>query len=178
MKRAALLFSMLVISLSACGPSQHQPDGTQVPTIIINTLIPGTEVPDLTLESETLQAIPTFTPLPGPCATPAPGELNDFIKSFITIEDSGKTFVTHITSRFWIYLDDRIYPLRDLSMQYRRGLSAISPMVPSGDRNAIRSCSKRSTKVKGFCRSKIFNSRLLLTITCRCQRCLSINMKG
>lgn len=62
----------------------------------------------------TATAIPSFTPLPGSCATLSPDELKDFINNSITIEDSGKTFVTHVTSRFWIYLDDRIYPLRDL----------------------------------------------------------------
>jgi hypothetical protein len=71
---------------------------------------------------QTLQAIPTFTSLPYPCATPAPDELNDFIKQSITIADNGKTFTTHVTSRFWIYLDDRIYPLPDLFNAVPQGL--------------------------------------------------------
>jgi hypothetical protein len=114
MKRAVLLFSILAISLSACGSSQPAPTATQVPTNTHNTLISETVVSESTLEVETLEAIPSFTPLPGPCPTPAPNELNDFIKRSITIEDNGKTFVTHVTQRFWVYLDDRIYPLREL----------------------------------------------------------------
>jgi hypothetical protein len=64
----------------------------------------------------------TSTPLPGPCATPSPGELKDFIHNSISVEDSGKTIVTHVTSRFWIYLDDRTYPLRDLLNSVPDGL--------------------------------------------------------
>jgi hypothetical protein len=75
-----------------------------------------------TEEMQTLQAIPTFTSLPYPCATPGPAELNDFIKHSITIADNGKTFTTHVTSRFWIYLDDRIYPLADLLKAIPEGL--------------------------------------------------------
>jgi hypothetical protein len=100
MKHIAFLFSIFVLSLSACGASQRLPADTAVP--------------QSTLEAETFEAIPTFTPLPGPCATLSPGELKDFIHNSITVEDSGKTFVTHVTSRFWITLDDRTYPLRDL----------------------------------------------------------------
>lgn len=74
----------------------------------------ATSVPEVILETETLQAVATFTPLSGPCVTPEPGILDVFINHSITIEDNGKTFVTHITSRFWIYLDDRVYSLRDL----------------------------------------------------------------
>jgi hypothetical protein len=70
----------------------------------------------------TATAIPSFTPLSGSCATPSPDELKDFINNSITIEDSGKTFITHVTSRFWIYLDDRTYPLRDLLNSVPDGL--------------------------------------------------------
>jgi hypothetical protein len=122
MKSIAVLVSIFVIPLSACGLSQQQPAGTQAPTSTINTLVAGTVVPELTLEAETLQAIPTFTPLPGPCVTPSPDELKDFINNSITIEDNGKTFVTHVTSRFWIYLDDRNYPLRNLLNSIPDGL--------------------------------------------------------
>ncbi|HEX7542269.1 MAG TPA: hypothetical protein VF352_09075 [Anaerolineales bacterium] len=122
MKRAIFLFSTLAISLSACGSSQPAPTATQVPTNTQNTEISETAVSESTLEYETIEAIPSFTPLPGPCSTPAPNELNDFINSSITIEDNGKTFITHLTSRFWIYLDDRIYPLRDLLNSIPEGL--------------------------------------------------------
>jgi hypothetical protein len=54
--------------------------------------------------------------------TPAVAELNDFIKRSITIADNGKTFTTHVTSRFWIYLDDRIYPIPDLFNAIPKGL--------------------------------------------------------
>jgi hypothetical protein len=122
MKRIAVLVSLFIIPLSACGSLQRQPAGTQVPTSTFNTIIAGTTVPELTLEAETLQAIPTFTPLPDPCATPSPDEFKDFINNSIIIADNGITFVTHVTSRFWIYLDDRIYPLRDLLNSIPDGL--------------------------------------------------------
>ena len=114
MKHAAYLFSILFILFSACGLSQRLPAATQMPTNTLKILITDTRVTESTIEAETLQAIPSFTPLPGPCATPSPDEFKDFINNSITIKDTGKTFVTHVTSRFWIYLDDRIYPLRDL----------------------------------------------------------------
>jgi hypothetical protein len=113
---------MLAILLSACGSSQPAPNATQVPTNTHITLIPEAPVLESTLEMETFEAIPSFTPLASPCSTPAPNELNDFIKLSITIEDNGKTFITHLTSRFWIYLDDRIYPLRDLLNSIPEGL--------------------------------------------------------
>jgi len=114
MKHAACLFSILFISLSACGLSQRLQAASQMPTNTLKILIIDTRVPESTIEAETLQAIPSFTPLPVPCATPSPDEFKDFINNSITIKDTGKTFVTHVTSRFWIYLDDSIYPLRDL----------------------------------------------------------------
>ncbi len=67
-----------------------------------------------TLEMETLTTIPTFTPLSGPCATPEPDMLSQISGRSITIADTGKTYVAHVTSRFSIYLDDRVYPLQDL----------------------------------------------------------------
>jgi hypothetical protein len=114
MKPVGFFFSILIIFLSACGSSWQLPAVTQVPTNSPNRRIPGTTVPEFTLESETLQAVPSFTSFSGPCATPLPDQVKDFINSSITIKDNGRTFVTHVTSRFWIYLDDRIYPLRDL----------------------------------------------------------------
>jgi len=113
---------MLVISLSACGSSQPVPTATLEPTNKPTPPISSTLTSEQTQKAETLQAIPTFTPLPGPCATPSPDELKDFISNSITIEDNGKTFVIHVTSRFWIYLDDRIYPLRDLLNSIPDGL--------------------------------------------------------
>ncbi len=114
MKRAAFLFSILFVSFSACGSSPRLPVAALAITNTFTPRITDTAVPEKTLEAETLQAIPSFTPLSGPCSTPSPGEFKDFINNSITIEDNGKTFVTHVTSRFWIYLDDRIYPLREL----------------------------------------------------------------
>jgi hypothetical protein len=63
-----------------------------------------------------------MTSLPFPCATPEPAELSEFIQQSITSEDNGKTLVTHVTSRFWIYLDDRIYHLQDLLNAIPNGL--------------------------------------------------------
>ncbi len=122
MKDAVFLFSILSISLSACGSSQPAPNATQAPTNTHNTLISETTVSESTFDYETLVAIQSFTPLQEPCSTPAPDELNDFIKRSITLDDNGKTFITHVTSRFWIYLDDRIYPLRDLLNSIPEGL--------------------------------------------------------
>jgi hypothetical protein len=122
MKGFVFLFSILAISLSACGPMQPVATATQGSTITLTPAISATLVSEQTLEMETLQAIPTFTPLSGPCGTAEPGILSDFINHSITIEDNGKTFVTHVTSRFWIYLDDRIYPLRDLLKAIPEGL--------------------------------------------------------
>jgi hypothetical protein len=122
MRHAVFLSSTLAFSLSACGSSQSASTAIQGPTNTHNTVISETAVPESTLEYETLEAISSFTPLPGPCSTPAPNELIDFINRSITIEDNGKTFVTHVTSRFWIYLDDRIYPLRDLLNSIPEGL--------------------------------------------------------
>ena len=111
MRSAVSLFYILAILMTACGASHFAPATAQAPT--------NTPVATLDL---TLAAIPSFTPLSVPCATPEPGEINDFINNSITIEDSGKTFITHITSRFWIYLDDRIYPLRELLNSIPDGL--------------------------------------------------------
>jgi hypothetical protein len=105
--------SLLVVFFSGCVFSQRVPVAKQKPTTPFNPQITDTAIPASTLETETIQAI-SSTSLPSPCATPSPDELKDFINNSITIEDSGKTFVTHVTSRFWIYLDDSIYPLRDL----------------------------------------------------------------
>jgi hypothetical protein len=63
---------------------------------------------------ETLTANPSETPFIGPCPTPVPEDYSLFNSGSITIEDSGKTFIAHMTQRFWIYLDDQIYPLKDL----------------------------------------------------------------
>ena len=122
MKRSVFLYSIIVVLLSSCGESQLTPTVTQVPTSTQNTLVSKTAVPELTLEMETLERIPSFTPFTGSCATSSPNELDDFINRSITIEDNGKSLVTHVTSRFWIYLDDRFYPLRDLLNSIPEGL--------------------------------------------------------
>jgi len=122
MKCVVLLYSILVIMLSACGSLQTSPAATQWSTNSHNTVISDAVVPESTLEFETFAAIPSFTPLTSPCSTPAPNELNEFINKSITIEDNGKTYVSHVTSRFWIYLDDRIYPLQDLLNSIPEGL--------------------------------------------------------
>ena len=124
-KRNSFFFSILAISLTACSSSQPVSPATRTATVTITPAISETLAAEQTQEMQTLQAIPTFTPLSGPCATPEPGILSDFINNSITIEDNGKTFVTHVTSRFWIYLDDRIYPLRDLLNAIPDGLLGI-----------------------------------------------------
>ncbi|MCX6034783.1 MAG: hypothetical protein NTV38_07380 [Chloroflexi bacterium] len=122
MKCAVILYQFLAIASSACGSSQPAPTPAQASTITQNILVSETALVESTPEVETIEAIPSFTPLTSPCSTPAPNELNDFIKESITIEDNGKTFVSHVTSRFWIYLDDRIYPLQDLINSIPEGL--------------------------------------------------------
>jgi hypothetical protein len=111
MKHVALLSVLAVLFLPSC-------ESPQIPV----PAIPKTPLLIATQEMQTLEAIATFTSLPAPCATPAPAELNDFIKQSITIGENGKTFVTHVTSRFWVYLDDRIYPLPDLLDAIPKGL--------------------------------------------------------
>jgi hypothetical protein len=120
--RAIYLFSILAILLSACGSFPTTSASIQVPTKTFTPLVSEATIPEATLEMETLEAIPTFTPLAGPCPPPAPNEIDAFINNSITIQDNGKTFVTHVTSRFWIYLDDTIYPLRDLLKTIPDGL--------------------------------------------------------
>jgi hypothetical protein len=121
-QHAVFLFSLLVIVLSACGSPQPAATAIQEPTNMPTLAISSTLVSEQTQEMETLQAIPTFTLLSGPCATPDTNQFSDFLFNSITSEDSGKTFTTHVTSRFWIYLDDRIYPLRDLLAAIPDGL--------------------------------------------------------
>jgi hypothetical protein len=122
MKRGFFLFSFLIIAISGCGYSQPMLIAAQISTDTLNTLISETAVSESTLEYKTLAAIPAFTPLPGPCSTAAPNELNDFIKRSLTIDDNGKILIIHVTSRFWIYLDDRIYPIQDLLNSMPEGL--------------------------------------------------------
>jgi hypothetical protein len=119
MRSGSILLSTLILSLSACGPAQFIPLTTDARQ---NTPIPLTTRSIETLQYETLNAVPSFTPLSGPCSTPIPGELFDFINRSITVNDNGKTLIVHVTSRFWIYLNDRIYPLRDLLKSIPDGL--------------------------------------------------------
>ena len=122
MRRVGFLLLIFIISLSACGSSQRLLAVSQSLTKKVTPMISDVAIPEATLEAETFAAIPSFTPLSAPCATPSPDELKDFIKNSITIEDNGKTFITHVTSRFWFYLDERIYPLRDLLNSLPEGL--------------------------------------------------------
>jgi hypothetical protein len=113
-KRVNWLSIFSILFLSACGRAQASSTPTIAPA--------QTPLALETLEMKTLEAIPTFTSLPGPCATPLPDELNDFIKRSITVNDTGKTLVLHQTSRFWIYLDDSVYPLHELLKGVPEGL--------------------------------------------------------
>jgi hypothetical protein len=122
MKRVVFQFSILAISLAAGGPLQSTPTAAQVPTKTYTPVITGTTVSESTLEMETIEAIPTFTPLTCPCPPPAPYEISVYINNFITIEDNGKTFFTDVASRFWIYLDDTVYLLRDFMNSLPVGL--------------------------------------------------------
>ena len=114
MKHAVLLLIILAIQLSSCGFSQPGTIETQMPTRTNTSLTSETAKSQSTSGEETIAAISSLTPLAGPCSTPTPLELTDFLYRSITIEDNGKSFVTHVTSRFWIYLDDKFYPLQDL----------------------------------------------------------------
>jgi hypothetical protein len=117
-----LLISTFTILLTACGFKQSSSDIGQNSTNDSSPAISETLMSESTKESETITAIPSFTPFLGSCSTPVPNELNDFINRSITSDDNGKTFIAHVTSRFWIYLDDRIYPLRDLLKSIPQGL--------------------------------------------------------
>ncbi len=117
-----LIFSAFALSLSACQLSHWTPIATQERSKINNQHISLTETSVSTHGTETLTAVPSFTPLSGPCSTPEPDQQNDFINRSISIKDNGKSLFVHVTSRFWIYLDDRIYPLRDLLNSIPDGL--------------------------------------------------------
>jgi hypothetical protein len=122
MNSRILTSSLIAVSLSACGLSQPISNPTQVQSTIQNNPISYTPVTETQPFQETSGPIQTFTTLPGPCSSPAPDQLNEFINRSITIKDNGKTLVVHVTSRFWIYLDDRIFPLQDLLKSISAGL--------------------------------------------------------
>jgi hypothetical protein len=109
-----LIIMGLLVLFSACG--FHQP--VDVPSLeppnIYNPFALETITKEAFPDQETTAAIPTFIPLPGPCETPGPDQFQNFINRSITANESGKTIILHVTSRFWIYLDDRKYPLREL----------------------------------------------------------------
>ncbi len=114
--------SLIAVSLSASGLSQPISNPTQVQSTIQKNPISNTPVTETQSYQETSGPIQPFTSLPGPCSTPAPNQLNEFINRSITIKDSGKTLFVHVTSRFWIYQDDGIYPLQDLLKSIPAGL--------------------------------------------------------
>jgi hypothetical protein len=122
MHSGIIILSTFAISLSACGPSQPKPISGQVQSNTQNTHNTQTPVPVSQFDYATFDAITSLTPLPGPCSTPEPDQLNDLINRSITIKDNGKSFIVQVTSRFWFYLDDRIYPLRDLLISMPDGL--------------------------------------------------------
>jgi hypothetical protein len=122
MHSGILVSSLFAISLSACGISQSISNTTTETSTVQNTHISITSLSETQVYHGTFDPIQTFTPLPGPCSTPEPNQLNDFINRSITIKNNEKTLVLHVTSRFWIYLDDRIYPLRDLLKLIPAGL--------------------------------------------------------
>lgn len=115
-----LLF--ISISLSACGISLPMAIKRQESKINQNTQLSKATLPKLPNYQATLSIIPTLTPLPGSCSTPELNQLNDFINRSITIKDSGKSMIVHVTSRFWIYLDDINYPLSELLKSIPNGL--------------------------------------------------------
>lgn len=127
MKKLLIIASLLVF-INTCRSAAR--DNTPLSTTNITptettftaTQILETPIPTATLQMKTLEAIPRFTPLPGPCATPLPNEFDEFIEQSITIQDNGKTFVSRPGSRFWIYLDDRVYPLDELLRTLPDGL--------------------------------------------------------
>jgi hypothetical protein len=122
MRSGPFFLSLLAVSLSACGLSQPMVIKTQESKIYQNPRLSEATVPDSQNYQATLDVIPTLTPLPGPCSTPEPDQLNDFINRSITIIDNGKSMIVHVTTRFWIYLDDKIYPLHELLKSIPNGL--------------------------------------------------------
>jgi len=122
MNRSFMTLSILIFLTACAGAQQPVPGVTQTSPDFPMARITGMPVPESTLDMQTLEAIPSFTPLADACASPAPDDLNDFINRSITIAYNGRTFITHVTSRFWIYLDDRIYPLRELLSAIPDGL--------------------------------------------------------
>ena len=124
MQQLIVLSVFIICLVAACGNPQPISSTTNTPVVpTVSVAMTAAPFPSsFEQETETLEAIPSFTPLPGPCATPTADELSEFIKQSITLDDNGKTFVTHITSRFWIYLDNRVYPLQGLLNSIPKGL--------------------------------------------------------
>jgi hypothetical protein len=112
----------LIVSLSACGFHQPIEASTLEPSNTNIHLFFETKTKESFPDRETADAIPPVTPLPGPCATPGPDRLQDVINISITAKDNGKTFIFHVTSRFWFHLDDSKYPLRELLKSIPDGL--------------------------------------------------------
>ncbi len=122
MSSGLLIIMGLLVYLSACGfhgpvyVPPLEPSGNNNPPAL--ETITKERLPS----QKAAAAIPTFTPLPGPCETPGPDQFQNFINKSITANDSGKTIILHVTSRFWIYLDDRKYALRELLISIPDGL--------------------------------------------------------
>jgi hypothetical protein len=114
MKPGAFLIIIVVIAIPACGSSQTIANTMHLSTKIPTIFIFNTAMPVMTQLFNSSEAILSFTPLTEPCSTPSRSEMGDFINRSITFADSGETFVSHMTTRFCIFLDDRIYLLRDL----------------------------------------------------------------
>jgi hypothetical protein len=68
----------------------------------------------------------TLAPLSERCATPAPDQFSGLNSEAITVKDSGKTIVLHVTDRFSVYLDDGFYPLDELESSPTGLLGSIS----------------------------------------------------
>jgi hypothetical protein len=112
----------LLVSLSSCGLLQPMATSKfESPNIQTNPISETLTKESLPVQ-ETADAIPTFNPLTGPSSTPGSDQLQDLIYGSITAKDNGKTIIFHVTSRFWVYLDDSKYPLRDLLKSIPDGL--------------------------------------------------------
>jgi hypothetical protein len=122
MHSGILVSLLLALILPACGLIQPISNPTRVLSPLQNSRTSETPLTKTLTSQTTFDAIPTLTPLSGPCSTPEPSQLNDYINRSITFKDNGKSFITHVTSRFWIYLDDRIYPIQDFLKSIPAGL--------------------------------------------------------
>lgn len=99
---------MSAATLTAC---KMQAANSAPPTNLVHT---PSAMPQMPSQAEPPLALTSLPASPMSCPTSAADELAQFNARSVTAEDSGKTLVIHQTDQFSVYLDDRVFPLKDL----------------------------------------------------------------